>query len=127
MIGRGNCSQVVYAEHITTGQPYAIKLYDVYDRTKREQLLNELGMLVNVDCSSLITFHGAYCDEGQIGVIIEYMDFGSLDLLMKPRYQITESGLASIAYQILWALAYLHYDKNMHRDIKPGNSNLFVL
>ena len=48
------------------------------------------------------------------------MSFGSLDLLMKNEYKATEEALAAITYQILWGLAYLHYDLNIHRDIKPG-------
>jgi serine/threonine protein kinase len=83
-------------------------------------MINELGMLASVNCDTLIQFHSAYCNEGHIGVIIEYMDFGSLDLLMKREYKVSESGLAGISYQILWGLAYLHHDSNLHRDIKPG-------
>ena len=110
----------MYAEHKTSGKPYAIKLFNVLDRTKRSQLLTELGVLATVNCNSLISFYGAYCEQGQIGIIIEYMDFGSLDRLLERDYRISEKGLAAIAYQILWALAYLHFDNNMHRDIKPG-------
>jgi serine/threonine protein kinase len=29
--------------------------------------------------------------------------------------------LSCITYQVLWGLAYLHYEHNTHRDIKPGN------
>lgn len=89
-------------------------------------MINELGMLANMQCDSLIKFHSAYNDEGQIGVIIEYMDFGSLDKLMKEEYRITEKGLAGVAFQILWALGYLHYDSNIHRDIKPGEMITFM-
>lgn len=83
-------------------------------------MINELGVLANVNCDCLIRFHSAYCDEGQVGVIIEYMDFGSLDKLMKREYRINEKGLAAVAYQLLWGLGYLHHDSNIHRDIKPG-------
>ena len=122
-LGNGACSSVVYARHVTTGQAFAIKLFSVFDRARRAQFITELGMLVNIDCDSLIKFHSAYCDSntGQIGVIIEYMDLGSLEQLLKPRYRINERGLAAIGYQIMWALAYLHHDNNLHRDIKPGN------
>lgn len=122
-LGNGSCSSVVFARHATTGQAFAIKLFSVFDRAKRAQFITELGMLVNIDCDSLIKFYSAYCDSntGQIGVIIEYMNFGSLEVLLTPKYRVNERSLAAIGYQIMWALAYLHHDNNLHRDIKPGN------
>jgi serine/threonine protein kinase len=29
--------------------------------------------------------------------------------------------MAAITFQIIWGLGYLHYEKQLHRDIKPGN------
>ena len=37
-----------------------------------------------------------------------------------PGSNLLETTLACVTYQILWGLAYLHYDHNIHRDIKPG-------
>ena len=123
-LGSGACSSVVLARHTTTGQEFAIKIFSVFDRKKRVQLITELGVLCQIDCDSLIQFYGAYCDSdtGQIGVILEYMDLGSLERLLEPRYKVSERGLAGICFQILWGLAYLHSDDNVHRDIKPGNA-----
>ena len=109
-----------FAEHMTTRKPYAVKIFNLYDRSRREQLISELAILTSQDCETLVKFHSAYMDSGSIGVIIEYMDFGSLDQLMKPTFRVSEPALAAIAYQILWGLGYLHHDGNLHRDIKPG-------
>ncbi|KAL7536167.1 hypothetical protein ACHAWF_005386 [Thalassiosira exigua] len=32
-----------------------------------------------------------------------------------------ETAIASIAYQMLWGLAYLHHEGILHRDVKPAN------
>jgi serine/threonine protein kinase len=32
-----------------------------------------------------------------------------------------ERVVAGVAFQLLWALAYLHHEKRLHRDIKPTN------
>jgi serine/threonine protein kinase len=29
--------------------------------------------------------------------------------------------LASISYQLLWGLSYLHFERMVHRDVKPAN------
>jgi serine/threonine protein kinase len=34
---------------------------------------------------------------------------------------IPEPAVASIAFQMLWGIAYLHYENVIHRDIKPAN------
>ncbi len=119
-LGSGSCSSVFISEQIGTGDKYAIKLFNIYDRDKRHQLIKEISILSNVQCDSLVNFYGAFNDQGSIGLILEYMDLGSLEFLMDPNIDLTEEALASIAFQILWGLAYLHYDSNLHRDIKPG-------
>ena len=110
---------------MTTGEAYAIKLFNIFDDKKRTQLLNELMILVSHyggACETLINFHSAYREPegGQIGLVIDYMDFGCLDMLMKPKYKITEKGLAAIAFQIFWGLGFLHFEGEVHRDVKPG-------
>lgn len=68
-----------------------------------------------------MTFYGAFHRDGNIGVVLEYMDRGSLHDVVIERFDIPESVLAAMTYQILWGLAYLHHDGRLHRDIKPSN------
>lgn len=70
---------------------------------------------------SLITFYGAFYREGSITIALEYMDGGSLANVIDQVGPIPEQVLASIAFQILWGLAYLKHEKRVHRDIKPSN------
>ena len=49
------------------------------------------------------------------------MDGGSLANVLNQVGPIPERVLASMAYQILWGLAYLKHDKRVHRDMKPSN------
>lgn len=120
-IGQGACSTVVVAHHRDTGERFAVKMFNVYDEGQSRQLQREIALLAYVTCDALISFKGAYHDEGKIGVIIEYMDRGSIEYLLDDYVEVSEPVMAAIMYQILWGLGYLHYDNRMHRDIKPGN------
>jgi mitogen-activated protein kinase kinase 1 len=71
-----------------------------------------------------VVFCGAFHTDGSVGVILEYMDLGSLDTALESPKAVTEEALAGIMFQVFWGLGYLHHDKNVHRDVKPGNTLL---
>jgi mitogen-activated protein kinase kinase 2 len=121
-IGEGACSTVRAAVHRKTGAMYAVKMFNVYNKSQRSQLFNEVHMLKDVQCEALVCFCGAFYTDGCVGVILEYMDRGSLDSIVSSKVSLTESAAGGILYQVLWGLAYLHHDKNVHRDVKPGNT-----
>ena len=121
-IGQGACSTVMFAKHRRTGEMYAVKMFNVWDRAQASQLFNEILTLTKVECDALVSLQGAFHDlQGGIGVILEYMDRGSLEWLTKPEIKVTEAVIAAMAFQAVWGLGYLHYDNQIHRDIKPGN------
>lgn len=120
-IGQGACSSVHRAKHRQTDEVYAVKMFNVYDDGQSRQLQREIAMLSTVQCDSLISLKGAFHDEGCVGIIIEYMDRGSLEFILQDLPPLDETALAGITYQILWGLGYLHYEKKIHRDIKPAN------
>jgi len=89
------------------------------------------------ECECLVELEGAFLDEldGTVTLVLEYMNFGSLaDLLSPPssttpsssssssnKHRMPEYAIASIAYQMIWGLGYLHHEGVLHRDIKPAN------
>lgn len=52
--------------------------------------------------------------------VLEFMDRGSLESLVKTT-KLSEPLVCAMAYQMIWGLSYLHFEKLIHRDIKPGN------
>ncbi|CAM9761435.1 unnamed protein product [Ectocarpus sp. 12 AP-2014] len=122
-LGRGACSVVKQAQHVETRKLYAIKVFSVFDKDKRSQLLKEVETLSSMECPSLINFVGGYLKDGSIHVVLEYMDRGSLsDVIHGWRgMDYGEDLMAAITLQILWGLGYLHYEHHVHRDVKPQN------
>lgn len=121
VLGRGACSYVQKAMHSPTGTPLALKVINMYDKSKRGQLIREIKALFEADCDCLISFFGAFHREGAITIALEFMDVGALNSLVKARGPLPEPVLAGMTFQILWALAYLRVEKRLHRDLKPSN------
>ncbi|CAE7491100.1 MKK3, partial [Symbiodinium sp. KB8] len=100
---------------------YALKCIGLYMKDMRSMLLTELRTLFQSDCDALVSFHGATYREGQVAVVLEYLNLGGLEGIMAKAGPIPEHVLACMAYQVLWALGYLAYERRIHRDIKPAN------
>ena len=139
-VGRGASSVVRRARHKPTGTMIVLKILRniITEREKRHQLIREIEALYDADCPCLIKFYGAFYKEGQIAIALEFMDGGSLRIMRqkvsavikercrarnipRPKLDIPEKALASMAYQILAGLIYLKRKKRVHRDIKPAN------
>lgn len=122
-LGRGACSVVRKVIDVETRELFAVKVFSAYEKEKRMQLLQEVYMLARVSCSSLIGFFGAFLEGQAIHVMIEYMNMGSLyDVIHNwTSTHYDEYIMGSITYQLLWGLAYLHFERRLHRDIKPQN------
>ncbi|KAG5189148.1 mitogen-activated protein kinase [Tribonema minus] len=121
IIGRGCSSFVCHAIHAGTNTPLALKVINMFDKGKRDQLIREINALYNARCDSLIKFYGAFYREGAITIALEYMDGGSLQNVLHQVGLMPEWALANITYQILWGLAYMQHERRVHRDVKPSN------
>ena len=77
--------------------------------------------------SPAVTFYDAFFHDGAIYLALEYMDCGSLEGLLRAASQtpgrlLPEGVHASILFQILQGLTYLHRERHsVHRDLKPAN------
>ena len=128
-LGRGSCSKVFKAQWAKENhQPVALKQFshlncDHLENKKQKQMLaTELVALSRINCECLVKLLGAYFQDNTASIVLEYMNMGSLETsLLSEREPVPDSMLASIAYQMLWGISYLHHERMLHRDIKPAN------
>eukprot|EP01138_Halocafeteria_seosinensis_P009865 gb/GECG01010076.1/.p1 GENE.gb/GECG01010076.1/~~gb/GECG01010076.1/.p1 ORF type:complete len:383 (+),score=55.95 gb/GECG01010076.1/:1-1149(+) len=122
-LGAGACSTVKLVRHRDTDEYFALKSIGLYMKNMRDMLLSELRALFHSDCEALISFYGATYREGSVAVILEFMDLGGLDNVVRKssEQKIPERVLAHMTFQILWGLGYLAHERRVHRDVKPQN------
>ncbi|KAK2998332.1 hypothetical protein RJ639_024513 [Escallonia herrerae] len=117
-IGSGSGGTVYKVLHRPTGRLYALKvIYGNHEDSVRLQICREIEILRDVDNLNVVKCHDMFDHAGEIQVLLEYMDRGSLE----GTHIYHEPSLADLARQVLSGLFYLHGKKIVHRDIKPSN------
>ncbi|GFP90550.1 mitogen-activated protein kinase kinase 5, partial [Phtheirospermum japonicum] len=117
-IGSGAGGTVYKVLHRPTGKLYALKvIYGNHEDAVRVQMCREIQILRDVDNPNVVGCHNLFDHNGEIQVLLEYMDKGSLE----GTHIHHEPSLSDAARQVLSGLYYLHKRKIVHRDIKPSN------
>ncbi|CAN6287056.1 unnamed protein product [Urochloa humidicola] len=122
LLGRGNGGTVYKVAHRRTGALYALK---VLHRGDPAGAASEVDALRRADTSPhVVRCHSvlpAAASSGDVALLLELVDGGSLDAVVARRGAFPELALAEVAAQALAGLAHLHARRVVHRDVKPGN------
>eukprot|EP00470_Lotharella_oceanica_P005614 CAMPEP_0170177466 /NCGR_PEP_ID=MMETSP0040_2-20121228/10101_1 /TAXON_ID=641309 /ORGANISM="Lotharella oceanica, Strain CCMP622" /LENGTH=435 /DNA_ID=CAMNT_0010420105 /DNA_START=39 /DNA_END=1346 /DNA_ORIENTATION=- len=120
--------KAINACKIETNEEVAIKILDE-DCNDWDDVQNEIHVMHDMHHKNIVSVHAAFLKNGamdQIWIVMPLQAVGSIKSLIKeiPAYR---SGikdvklLAGILKQALTALAYLHEDCRVHRDLKAAN------
>ncbi|XP_034197122.1 mitogen-activated protein kinase kinase 9-like isoform X2 [Prunus dulcis] len=124
VLDHSNSGTVYKVNYKRTSTTYALKLVhsDSNNSTVCHQLFREMEILRHTDFPYVVRCHTIFKkSSGDIGILIEYMDSGILETLLKAQGTFSEPNLAHVARQVLKGLNYLYTNKIIHRNIKPAN------
>ncbi|OIT29645.1 PREDICTED: mitogen-activated protein kinase kinase 5-like [Nicotiana attenuata] len=117
-IGSGFGSSVYKVQHRPTSELYALKeISCIHENSIRVQMFREIEILLDVNNPNVVKCHDVLDHNGEIQILLEYMDNGSLEGIHIPY----EPVLSDLTRQVLSGLFYLHSRNIVHRDIKPSN------
>ncbi|KAJ0987589.1 hypothetical protein J5N97_005945 [Dioscorea zingiberensis] len=121
VLGHGNGGTVYKVRHRRTLALFALKLPSpsAHSSDLRREL--DLHLRASPHPSILPLISPIPTPAGDHALLLELMDLGSLDSLLRRHGPLPEPALASISRRLLLGLAHLHSLQIVHRDIKPAN------
>ncbi|KAI8590874.1 MAP kinase kinase (MEK) [Geranomyces variabilis] len=122
-LGAGNGGTVHLVVHKPTGTIMAKKVIHVEARNSvRRAIVREMQIMHQCISPYIVSFYGAYLNEGDLSICMEYMNLGSLDNIYKKIGPIPEDVIGKVTYAVLAGLVYLYKQHRIiHRDVKPSN------
>ena len=124
VIGSGKFAQVRKAVDSETGEQVAIKIMSKQTCT-RAMLEHELEMMESitddVDHQRYAPFKGSYEDDRNVYFVMELLNGGELFDLVADKGALEEKDTAAFMRKLVFAIAALHREGILHRDIKLEN------
>lgn len=122
-LGRGGFAVVHRAVHVESQKSFAVKSIPTNELNQRNREYNngEICVLTTLQHPSLISADEVLYEDIAIHVVMPLMRGGSLSKFIHKHTPISELQLRVIAREILVAVAFLHTNGIVHRDIKMSN------
>ncbi|KAK7066363.1 hypothetical protein SK128_028439 [Halocaridina rubra] len=119
-LGEGSYGSVYKALHKESGQVLAIKQVPI--DTDLQEIIKEISIMQQCDSQHVVKYYGSYFKDSDLWIVMEYCGAGSVSDIMRLRKKtLTEEEIATVVYDTLRGLEYLHLRRKIHRDIKAGN------
>jgi eukaryotic-like serine/threonine-protein kinase len=121
LLGRGGTAEVWRAEDEALARDVALKLVTVPTDDSAARAGEEARLLARLSHPGLVPVYDAGSDDrGRPWVVMELVEGETLSDTLK-RGPLSSQRAAAIGRSIAEALAYVHGQGLLHRDVKPGN------
>ena len=126
ILGQGITGAVRVVVSKLTGRRYARKILRhsqfVRSRSKLAQMKREIEILKNLDHPNIVRVQKVFEHRnGDISIVMELLGGSELFerlIQTKPIYKFKEADVRRVAHKMFSALAYLHRNNLVHRDVK---------
>jgi len=125
MIGKGGYGTVYKGLHRSRGNFVAIKKISLTSSVSEDQLnslMMEIKLLQRLRHMNIVKYIDHVLSKNSIYIVMEYMELGSLERMVKKHGIFPEELAVVYVRQILEGLYYLHEQGVVHRDIKAANT-----
>ncbi|KAG1396868.1 hypothetical protein G6F60_009370 [Rhizopus arrhizus] len=119
-IGQGASGGVYIAYTEGSDYPVAIKQMNLEQQPKKELIINEILVMKESRHKNIVNFIDSYLWRGDLWVVMEYMEGGSLTDVVTNNMMM-EGQIAAVCFEVLEGLQHLHSKGVIHRDIKSDN------
>jgi len=117
LLGSGSTGKVHRAINRSSGQVRALKSVPL----SHGHILAMEVKALSTRCPGMISLDGILLHEDVMYLVLQYMDGGCLEKVVRQRGAFPEPVAAALAFQLLWCLQHLRSAHLLHRDIKPSN------
>ncbi|KAL1527768.1 hypothetical protein AB1Y20_009153 [Prymnesium parvum] len=125
-VGRGAHGRVLLVEHVSSGDRYVLKQIPLSQLPSGVlTALPEVEVLCRLAHTNVTRLYGAWRLHDHLNILMEYADGGTLADAIKARSSLTklfdEDTVLDWFVQIASALAHMHANSIIHRDLKAHN------
>lgn len=123
-LGAGGMGVVYLATYLKNGKKMAVKVLPPElssDQKLVRRFLREMAILSKLRHDNIVRYYGGGKDKTQHFYAMEYMDGGSIELVLKKKTRLSWEETIDNSRQVALALEYAHNHGIIHRDLKPAN------